>query len=102
MPRYLVLDIHCRPCRPDWRDGDPGLPPRLARFARLADGGPVEVRRFKYKGQLVHPYPHRRPDGGVTWQLLCPHGHNRPVRHERVVAALDAIPPGTGSIRIAL
>jgi hypothetical protein len=42
MPRYLVLDIHCGPCQ---RDGDPN-PPRLARFARLADGGPVEVQPF--------------------------------------------------------
>jgi hypothetical protein len=98
MPRYLALDIHCGPCE---RDGDPN-PPRLARFARLADGGPVEVQPFTVNKQPVIPYPRQRPDGGVTWQLVCPQGHNRPVKHERVVAALDAFPPGTDSMRIAL
>jgi hypothetical protein len=38
----------------------------------------------------------------VTWQLLCPQGHDRPVQDEKVVAALDAFPPGTDSIRIFL
>jgi hypothetical protein len=98
MPRYLVLDIHCGPCQ---RDGDPN-PPRLARFARLADGGPLEVKPFTVKGQPVIPYPHVRPDGGVTWQLVCPQGHDKPVREERIIAVLDAIPADKESVRISL
>ena len=98
MPRYLVLDIHCGACE---RDGDPN-PPRLARFVRDTIGGPIGFQPFTVDGQRVGPYPHQRPDGGVTWQLVCPQGHNRPVQNERVAAALDAFPPGTDSIRIAL
>jgi hypothetical protein len=123
MPRYLVLDLHCDPCRRlDCRqcvealrtrgrldealaqlaDDDPDRlrsVPRLARFARLASGGPLEVKPFRYKGRPVIPYPHQRPDGGVTWQLRCQHGHNTPMREERITAELDAIPPGKDSIR---
>jgi hypothetical protein len=100
--RYLVLDIHCRSCRPEWRNGDPDLPPRLARFARLAAGGPLEVKPFTVKGQQVIPYPHQRPDGGVTWQLVCPQGHDKPIREDRIIAALDAVPPAKDSVRISL
>jgi hypothetical protein len=103
MPRYLVLDIHCQPCRPGWRDGDPNPPPRLARFVRDVRGGPIQAQSFTYKGQPVIPYPHQRPDGGVTWQTHCPHGHNKPIQEARIAAAFDALfPPGTDSVRIAL
>lgn len=100
MPRYLVLDLHfldlhCGACE---RGGDPN-PPRLARFVRNARGGPIGFQPFTVDGKQVGPYPHQRPDGGVTWQLLCPQGHNKPMRHERIAAALDAIPAGKDSIR---
>lgn len=101
MSPYLVLDIHCGPCQ---RDGDPN-PPRLARFARLAEGGPIKAQTFTYKGQLVAPLSRQRPDGGVTWQTRCPrqpHGHNKPIQEWRIAAAFDAFPPGTESMRVAL
>lgn len=93
-----ILDIHCAPCE---RAGDPN-PPRLARFARPAAGGRVEVQAFSFKGHEVIPRPHRRPDGGVTWRLGCPHGHYKPIREERIIAALDAIPLGQERARISL
>src|SRR5215218_6107908 len=95
--RHLVLEIICGTCQ---RDGDPN-PPRLVRFERTSDGR-VEVKPFTANRQKVIPYPHRRPDGGWTWQLVCPQGHDRPVRHERVLAALDAFPPDQDSFRIPL
>lgn len=98
MSPYLVLDIHCGPCQ---RDGDPN-PPRLARFARLAAGGPIKAQTFTYEGQPVIPLPRQRPGGGVTWQLVCPHGHNKPIRDERIAVAFDAFQPGTESMRVAL
>jgi hypothetical protein len=98
VPRYLVLDIHCGPCQ---RDGDPN-PPRLARFVRDARGGPIKAQSFTYKGQPVIPLPRQRPDGGVTWQTHCPQGHNKPIREDRIVDALDAFPPGTDSMRVWL
>lgn len=81
-PRDQALDLHCGDCR---RAGNPH-PPRLARFTRFSTGA-VEVTGLYGK----HPrYPrHRRPDGGATWQLRCPQGHDRPVRHERIVAAFE-------------
>jgi hypothetical protein len=102
MPRYLVLDIHCQPCRPGWRDGGPNPPPRLARFVRDVRGGPIKTQTFTYKGQTVTALPHQRPDGGVTWQTHCPHGHDKPIQEWRIVAAFDAFLPGTDSARIAL
>ena len=79
--RDQQLDLHCGACR---RAGDPN-PPRLARFTHF-DSGTVEFTPPSGK----HPIPrHERPDGGVTWQLRCPKGHDRPVRHERVVAAFE-------------
>jgi hypothetical protein len=99
--QYLVLDIHCGPCQ---RDGDPN-PPRLARFVRDVHGGPIQAQSFTYKGQPVIPLQHQRPDGGVTWQTRCPrqpYGHNKPIQEWRIVAAFDAFPPGTDSVRIPL
>lgn len=80
----VLLDIHCRPCH----DAGDEHPPRLARFYRNGDGQ-VQVQPFTYEGQKVIPYAHTRPDGGVTWKLLCPAGHYRPTRNERIAAALD-------------
>jgi hypothetical protein len=105
MAQYLVLDIHCQPCRPGWRDGDPNPPPRLARFVRDVRGGPIQAQSFTYKGQPVIPLRRQRPDGGVTWQTRCPrqpYGHNKPIQEWRIVAAFDAFPPGTDSVRIPL
>jgi hypothetical protein len=104
MPRYLVLDIHCRPCH--WATGgDPNqlqLVPRLARFVRDVRGGPIQAQSFTYKGQPVIPLRRQRPDGGVTWQTRCPHGHDKPIQEWRIVAAFDAFPLGTDSVRIPL
>lgn len=115
MPRYLVLDLHCDPCRrldcrqcvealrtkgrleealavlasgdPDWLRSAP----RLARFVRAVEGGPIGAQPFNYKGQQVIPYRHVRPDGGVTWRMLCPHGHDKPIREERIVAEFKTL-----------
>jgi hypothetical protein len=82
----LLLDIHCLAC---YR-GDEHVPPRLVRFVQY-DGEPINVRPVKRKGEKVIPRPHERPDGGITWQLVCPRGHNRPLRNERIVAAFAAM-----------
>jgi hypothetical protein len=59
MPRYLFLDIHCAPChRAD--GGDPDrlrFAPRLARFSRHPDGGPINLEPFKGKGPWRPPHP---------------------------------------------
>jgi hypothetical protein len=122
MPRSLLLELRCRACRPDWRDGDPDPPPRLARFERTAPGTPPPAfdlppqelaavlavigrdhpKPFTAEGRTAFPYPHLRPDGGVTWQTACAHGHNKPIQHERVGLALDAFPPGRASMRFAV
>jgi hypothetical protein len=116
--RYLVLDILCKKCeRPGKRT------PRMARFVRrsndpLADNPKVGLREvlhrlqeigvqpFRYKGQEVIPYCHRRADGGRTWYLVCPHGHEQRVREERIAATFDTIagldPDGNGSARVSL
>jgi hypothetical protein len=101
MAQRLVLDIHCRPCRPGWRDGDPHPPPRLGRFVRDASGG-IRIQTFTHKGMQAISVRRQRPDGGMTWQLICPHGHNKPIRDERIAAAFDAFPPGTERMRVAL
>jgi hypothetical protein len=113
MARTLWLDIDCGACE---RAGDPD-PPRLARFWRDSDGR-VGVEPFTPKGprpgrepppalagpqgHRAFPVVHRRPDGGETWQLDCPHGHHKPISHERVRAAFEAFPPGQDHRRIAL
>jgi hypothetical protein len=141
MPRLLFLDIHCDPChrlacgrcveelRAEGRleaamlalaAGEPDrlrAAPRLARFERDPEGGPVGVRPFKGKGAWRPPHPppfghqpggrafprgHRRPDGGWTWDLRCPHGHTKTVRGERVRAEFEAFRPGQDTRRIAL
>jgi hypothetical protein len=98
MTDWHVLDIHCGPCR---RAGDEN-PPRLARFARLASGGPVHVRPFTVNGQKVVPAARRRPDGGTTWRLMSECGHDKRIREERIVAALNTMPPGESSLRVHL
>jgi hypothetical protein len=101
MPRYFVLDIYCRPCRRPGDDDNPG--PRLARFVRDASGGEVGVQAFTWNGEPVVPYCHVRPDGGRTWRTRCPHGHDKPIAEERIIAAfLNAFPPGTESLCIWL
>jgi hypothetical protein len=100
MPRDLILDIHCRPCE---QAGDPN-PPRLARFARRGDDGAFGSKTHTADGRqaMTHPpEPHVRPDGGITWRLRCPWGHHKPVQQERIIAFLDALPPGTAG-RISL
>jgi len=82
----LVLDIGCAACH---RRGDEN-PPRFVRFFRRDDGR-IEPQPFTVDGQQVTPYPHIRPDGGTTWQLICSQGHDRPARHERVVQAFDVM-----------
>jgi hypothetical protein len=108
MRRFLFLDIYCRPCEQAGEDN------RLARFWREARGGPVGAEPFSDKGPWRPPYglgpqPHRRfpashqrPDGGTTWDLSCPKGHTKPIKHERIVAAFEAFPPGTDTLRRAL
>jgi hypothetical protein len=92
--------------------------PRRERFEREPDGGQVYVRPFKGKGSQhgtpppalsdhqgryrANPHGHRRPDGGWTWDLSCPHGHTKPVRNERIRAEFEAFPPGQETRRIAL
>jgi hypothetical protein len=111
MAQYLILDIHCRPCRPGWRDGDPHPPPRLGRFVRDASGeiriqlpsrGGIRIQTFTHKGLQAISVRHQRPDGGMTWQLICPHGHYKPIQDERIAAAFDAFPPGTERMRVPL
>jgi hypothetical protein len=102
MARHLTLDIHCKPCRRAVDSSRPWLAPRLMRVERTADGR-VLVTNFTVEGEQVIPYPRQRPDGGHTWQLLCSQGHNRPAKHERVLAALaaiDAFPAGQERQRI--
>jgi hypothetical protein len=118
VPSYLLLDVYCDTCHRD-AGGDPGQlrsAPRLARFERDMAGGPIAVRPFAGKGPWREPFPprigpqgrrafppvHRRPDGGWTWQLRCPHGHYRPVQHERIRAAFEAFPPGRDTWRVPL
>jgi len=94
----IVLDIHCRTCHDD---GDKN-PPRFVRFVR-DDAGTITPQPFKVGGQAVTAYPHRRPDGGITWQLQCPQGHNRPIRHERILEAFDTLKAlGKSDLRITL
>lgn len=118
MPRYLALDIHCNPCHRA-AGGDPDRlrsAPRLARFMRDGDGV-IFVEPFAGKGPWRPPFPppfghqpggrafprgHQRPDGGWTWDLSCPGGHNKPIQHERIRAAFEAFPPGQDTWRIAL
>jgi hypothetical protein len=117
--RHLFLDIHCGPCHRAL-GGDPSQlrsAPRLARFWREASGGPVGAEPFAAKGGRRLPAPppfghqeggrafppgHRRPNGGWTWDLSCPNGHNKPIQHERVRAAFEAFPPGQDTWRIPL
>lgn len=116
MRRYLFLDIHCAPCHRA-AGGDPNRlrsAPRLARFWRDAAGGPVGVEPYSDKGPWRKPYglgpqphrrypaSHRRPDGGCTWNLSCSEGHDKPIQHERILAAFEAFPPGEDTLRIAL
>jgi hypothetical protein len=98
MTDWLVLDIHCGPCR---RAGDKN-PPRLARFARPATGGPVHVRPFTAEGQQVVPACRTRSDGGTTWRLVSECGHDKRIRGERIAAAFDAFRPGESSMRAYL
>jgi hypothetical protein len=98
MTDWLVLDIHCGPCA---RSGDPN-PPRLARFARLAGGGPVHVRPFTVDGQKVIPAARQRPDGGRTWRLVSECGHDKLIREERIEAAFAAFTLGQSSLRVDL
>lgn len=98
MTAYLVLDIHCRPCGGEH-------PPRLVRFVRASGGGPIGVQPFTVDGHQVIPYYWTRADGGRTWRLVCPHGHEQRVREEHVSAALDTVTPGedgNGNIRVSL
>ena len=107
MRRALFLDIYCRPCE------EAGEEYRLARFWRDEDGA-VGAEPYSVKGPWRKPYGlgpqpnrrfppnHRRPDGGTTWDLSCPEGHDKPVQHKRIVAAFEAFPPGTDTMRIAL
>jgi hypothetical protein len=104
----LFLDIYCHPCEQVGEDN------RLARFWRAAEGGPVGAEPYSDKGPWREPYGlgpqpnrrfppnHRRPDGGLTWDLSCPRGHNKPIQHERLEAAFAAFPPGRDTWRIAL
>jgi hypothetical protein len=98
----LVLDLHCGPCARATDPYQPQRAPRLARFVRDARGGPIGFQPFTVEGQKAGPYPRQRPDGGVTWQLLCPQGHNRPVKQERLVAAFEVFPAGQDSMLIAI
>ena len=73
-PHYPTLIVCCLVCQ---QAGDPN-PPALARFEQY-------------------------PDGGATWQLpRCPHGHYRPVRHERLVAEFEHFPAGRNDVRVCL
>jgi hypothetical protein len=104
-PHYPTLIVCCLVCQ---QAGDPN-PPTLARFEQHPDGK-VEpaaqgvnraMRRRLYPWMLVTP--HQRPDGGVTWKLpRCPHGHERPVRQERLVAEFGRIPAGQNDVRVCL
>jgi hypothetical protein len=109
-PRYPTLVVCCRDCE---QAGDRN-PPRLARFERHPDGtvelapsGANRAIRRAARGETklypwMLPAPHQRPDGGVTWRLRCPRGHDRPVRHERLVAAFEGLPSGQDYARLCL
>jgi hypothetical protein len=98
MTDWLVIDIHCGPCA---RAGDPN-PPRLARFARPVEGGPVHVRPFTVDGQQVVPAARQRPDGGRTWRLVSECGHDKRIREERIAEAFTMFPGGESSLRVYL
>jgi hypothetical protein len=91
--------------------------PRRARFAVDPADGVMYVLPFKGKGPVRLPLPppfghqpvgrafprgHRRPDGGWTWDLTCPHGHPKPIQSWRIRAAFEAFPPGQDTWRIPL
>jgi hypothetical protein len=104
-PHYPTPIVCCRVCQ---QHGDPN-PPVLARFAQYPDGKvepePSTVNRAARR--RLYPWmiatPHRRPDGGVTWQLpRCPQGHNRPVRDERLIAEFEHFPAGQTDHRVYL
>jgi hypothetical protein len=105
-PHYQTLIVCCRDCQ---LAGDPN-PPALARFAQNPDGSidleASTLNRAVTRGPLypwMLPVRHERSDGGVTWRLpRCPYGHNRPVRHERLVAAFEEFPAGRNDIRVCL
>jgi hypothetical protein len=105
-PHYPTLIVCCLVCQ---QQGDPN-PPALARFAQYPDGGieiePSRLNRAVTRGPLypwMLPVQHERPDGGVTWRLpRCPQGHNRPVRHERLVAEFERFPAGQNDVRVCL
>ncbi len=97
----LMLDLHCAACE---RAGDPN-PPRLVRFVRRAADGAFGVKVATADGRQAMPRPpepHVRPDGGITWHLRCPQGHHKPIRQERMIAALDALPPDAPAFRLSV
>lgn len=104
-PHYPTLIVCCLVCQ---QAGDPN-PPVLARFERWPDGKmePTGHSVNRAMRRRLYPWmmtiPHQRPDGGVTWQLSrCPQGHNRPVRHERLVAEFERIPADRNDVRVCL
>jgi hypothetical protein len=104
-PHYPTLIVCCRDCQ---QAGDPN-PPALARFAQHPDGK-IEPEAYSFnravRGTLymwMLLVRHERPDGGVTWRLpRCPHGHDRPVRHERLVTEFERYPAGQNDVRVCL
>jgi hypothetical protein len=96
MTGWNVVDIHCGPCH---RMGDKN-PPRLARFARAAGGGPIHVQPFTVDGQKVIPAVRERPDGGRTWRLMSECGHDKRIREERIVVLFGLIGAGESSLRV--
>jgi hypothetical protein len=104
-PHYPTLIVCCLVCQ---QAGDPN-PPVLARFERWPDGKVEPAPQGLNRAARRRLYPwmlatqHQRPDGGVTWQLpRCPHGHYRPVRHERLAAAFEDFPAGQNDVRVCL
>jgi hypothetical protein len=91
----LIVDISCGHCE---RAGDPN-PPRLVRFTRWSFDEDVYVDSEQEwsttdrspSGRDWIPGAHRRPDGGITWELRCPQGHYQPIRHDRFVSAVEEL-----------
>lgn len=95
--QFVAINVVCEPCQAG------GLYRRIGRFGRYtypgADPEPW-VEGWGPPSRRPRPQWTPAPGGSETVHLVCPEGHHRPVRKERIIAGLDAIPlPAAGEWR---